>query len=85
MLLTMLTLIPIWAMIGLVGDVGWSYYTKGAAEAAAQAAAIAAVRSAMDYVAAGATYDCSSSSVVPQPTSTRAFGAFSATSIARPC
>jgi hypothetical protein len=66
MLLTMLTLIPIWAMIGLVGDVGWSYYTKGAAEAAAQAAAIAAVRSAMDYVAAGANYDCSSSSVVCQ-------------------
>lgn len=66
MLLTMLTLIPIWAMIGLVGDVGWSYYTKGAAQAAAQAAAIAAVRSAMDYVAAGASYNCSSSSVVCQ-------------------
>jgi Flp pilus assembly protein TadG len=66
LVLTMLALIPICGMVGLVADIGWSYYTKGTAQAASDAAAIAVVRSAMDYVAAGASYDCSSSSVVCQ-------------------
>jgi len=59
-LFVMLMLIPTFAMVGLVTDVGWYYYTRGAARAAAEAGALAAVRSAMDAVNAGGSYSCAS-------------------------
>jgi Flp pilus assembly protein TadG len=62
LLLFLLTLVPICGVVGLVADIGWYYYTAETAHAAAEAAATAAVRSAMDYVSAGAAYGCSSTS-----------------------
>ncbi|MBV8812625.1 MAG: hypothetical protein JO033_28470 [Acidobacteriaceae bacterium] len=60
--LVMLMLIPTFALTGLVADVGWYYYTRNAARAAAEAGALAAVRSAMVFVNANpsASYSCSS-------------------------
>ncbi len=56
----MMMIVPICALVGLVTDVGWWYFTAQSAHAAAQAAAVAAVRSAMDEVTAGGSYTCGS-------------------------
>jgi hypothetical protein len=56
-----LSLTVVFGMVGLVTDLGWAYYRKQAAQAAAQAAALATVKAAM---AQGAT--CGSHNVVCQ-------------------
>jgi hypothetical protein len=50
-------------MVGLVTDLGWAYYRKQTAQAAAQAAALAAVKAAITQ--SGGT--CGSNNVVCQP------------------
>jgi Flp pilus assembly protein TadG len=62
--------IPICAMAGFVVDLGWFHFTQEAANTAAQAAAIAAVRSAMDDVAAGGSYTCASKGLTCQSATT---------------
>src|SRR5215472_14709418 len=42
-----LSLTVVFGMVGLVTDLGWAYYRKEAAQAAAQAAALATVKAAM--------------------------------------
>jgi len=76
----MLMIIPVCGLLGLVADLGLSYFTMQSAHAAAEAAAIAAVRSAMDNVNAGGSYSCGSNNflkcqaatncatVIPSPT-----------------
>ncbi len=59
-ILVMLMLVPTFALTGLVADVGWYYYTRGAARAAAEAGALAAIRSAMVIVNGGGSYSCTS-------------------------
>src|SRR5947209_22915 len=61
--IVMLMLVPICAILGIAADGGWSYYIQQTEHAAAESAAIAAVRSTMDFVYAGASYSCSSSVV----------------------
>jgi type II secretory pathway pseudopilin PulG len=63
-------LVPIFAMVGLVTDVGWWYFTTEEARAAAEAAALAAIQSAMDSVKSGGTYTCGSGTLACQSTAT---------------
>jgi hypothetical protein len=65
-----MSLIPIFAMTGLVTDVGWWYFTTEQARTAAEAAALAAVQSAMDSVKSGGTYTCGSGTLACQSTAT---------------
>jgi len=53
-----LALMMMCGMIGLVIDLGWSYYMRKSAQAAADTAALAAVRRAMAIGASMASYDC---------------------------
>jgi hypothetical protein len=52
--------LPMFTAVGLVVDIGWAYYTRQAAHAAAEAAAMAAAQSALDGIKAGGTYTCGS-------------------------
>src|SRR5205823_2689121 len=49
-LMIMLMAVPMFVAVGLVVDVGWAYYTRQAAHAAAEAAALAAAQSALDGI-----------------------------------
>jgi Tfp pilus assembly protein PilX len=60
LLVVMLMVLPLCAMVGLVFDVGWVYFTRESAQAAAEAAALAAVQSALDGIKLGGTYTCGS-------------------------
>lgn len=62
----LLMFLPMCALVGLVTDVGWWYFTAQSAHAAAEAAALAAVRSAMDDVNGGGSYTCGSNGLACQ-------------------
>jgi Putative Flp pilus-assembly TadE/G-like len=59
-LMIMLMAIPMFTAVGLVVDVGWAYYTRQTAHAAAESAALAAAQTALDGIKAGGTYTCGS-------------------------
>jgi Flp pilus assembly protein TadG len=59
-LMIMLMAVPMFVMVGLVVDVGWAYYTRQTAHAAAESAALAAAQTALDGIKAGGTYTCGS-------------------------
>ncbi|MGI9070108.1 MAG: pilus assembly protein TadG-related protein [Bryobacteraceae bacterium] len=59
-LMVMCMALPMFTAVGLVVDIGWAYYTRQAAHAAAEAAAMAAAQSALDGIKAGGTYTCGS-------------------------
>lgn len=65
-LLVALTMIPMLAILGLVVDLGWYYYTTESARAAAESAALAGVQYAMDDVASGGSYTCNSNELTCQ-------------------
>jgi Putative Flp pilus-assembly TadE/G-like len=54
-----LVLLAMCGMLGLVVDLGWSYFVKKSAQAAADTAALAAVKAAKDKVSLLADYKCS--------------------------
>ncbi|MBS1856103.1 MAG: hypothetical protein JST11_12105 [Acidobacteria bacterium] len=56
--------VVLFGMLGLVTDIGWAYYRKEAAQAAAQAAAGAAVKAA--FATSGGTIVCGANNVVCQ-------------------
>ncbi|MFL6352682.1 MAG: pilus assembly protein TadG-related protein [Bryobacteraceae bacterium] len=58
--MVMFMALPMFVAVGLVVDIGWAYYTRQAAHAAAEAAAMAAAQSALDGIKAGGTYTCGS-------------------------
>jgi len=59
-LMIMLMAVPMFVMVGLVVDVGWAYYTRQTAHAAAESGALAAAQAALDGIKAGGTYTCGS-------------------------
>jgi Flp pilus assembly protein TadG len=59
-LMVTLMALPMFAAVGLVVDVGWAYYSRQTAHAAAEAAALAAAQAALDGIKAGGTYTCGS-------------------------
>jgi Flp pilus assembly protein TadG len=62
-LMVMFMALPMFVAVGLVVDIGWAYYTRQAAHAAAEAAALAAAQPALDGIKAGGTYTCGSQGV----------------------
>ncbi|HEX4770614.1 MAG TPA: hypothetical protein VH351_07285 [Bryobacteraceae bacterium] len=79
LLLFLFSLLPIIGFAGLVSDMGWYYYTSETAISAAEAASTAAVRTAMDYATAGATYTCAGTSTGMQCQQPTACGSTSGT------
>ena len=63
-----LVLLVMFGMIGLVVDLGWSYYVRKSAQAAADAAALAAVSRAMALATGLGSYDCTGGVVACQST-----------------
>jgi Putative Flp pilus-assembly TadE/G-like len=59
-LMIMLMAVPMFTAVGLVVDVGWAYYTRQTAHAAAESGALAAAQTALDGIKAGGTYTCGS-------------------------
>jgi Tfp pilus assembly protein PilX len=59
-LMIMLMAVPMFTAVGLVVDVGWAYYTRQTAHAAAESGALAAAQAALDGIKAGGTYTCGS-------------------------
>jgi hypothetical protein len=68
LVLITLTSVMIFAILGLVVDVGWSHFRQHAAQAAADAAALAAANSA--YVSSAGNPSCGVNSVVCQAATT---------------
>ncbi|MEN6534867.1 MAG: pilus assembly protein TadG-related protein [Bryobacteraceae bacterium] len=64
LIMVTLALFVLCGMLGLVVDLGWSYFTKKSAQAAADAAALAAVKAAMDDATNIASYTCGSGGAV---------------------
>ena len=60
LIMVTLALFVLCGMLGLVVDLGWSYFTKKSAQAAADAAALAAVKAAMDNATDISSYTCGS-------------------------
>lgn len=68
LIMVTLALFTLLGMVGLVVDLGWSYYRKKAAQAAADAAALAAVRKALVSAAGAINIQCGGSVVcAPSP------------------
>ncbi len=71
LLLVTLSSVPIFAMIGLVSDIGWMHFLKKSAQASADAAASAAILQFQDTVS-GSSFVCGDPGVVCQaPTACR--------------
>jgi len=71
-LMVTLSLVMILGVLGLVVDIGWAYFRKEAAQAAAESAAMAAIRAAVVYSSGGTTCAqtqslCQSSYTCPHP------------------
>ncbi len=78
LLLVTLALIPMFAVLGLAVDLGWAFYVKREAQAAADTAALAAAKAAMDtFNAGGATLTCGSLGCTPAPNPCPAAGGIS--------
>ncbi len=58
LIMVTLALLMLCGMLGLVVDLGWSYFTKKSAQAAADAGALAAVKAAMDDAVDISSYTC---------------------------
>jgi Flp pilus assembly protein TadG len=80
-LMIMLMVVPMFAAVGLVVDIGWAYFTRQAAHTAAEAAALGAAQAAVDGITNGGTYTCLSHGLgcqaatdcpttIPSPTTT---------------
>lgn len=59
-LMVMFMAMPMFVAVGLVVDVGWAYFTRQAAHAAAESAALGAAQAAVDGIKGGGTYTCGS-------------------------
>jgi Flp pilus assembly protein TadG len=53
--------VPMFGALGLVVDVGWAYFTRQVAHAAAESAALAAAQTAVEVIKTGGSYTCGSS------------------------
>jgi Putative Flp pilus-assembly TadE/G-like len=64
-----LVLIGMCGLMGLAVDLGWAYFTKKSAQAAADAAAMAAVEAALSTLPAVGPYNCAQASCTSPPVS----------------
>ncbi|MEN6608013.1 MAG: pilus assembly protein TadG-related protein [Bryobacteraceae bacterium] len=74
LIMVTLVLISMCGVLGLAVDLGWSYFTKKSAQAAADAAALAAVQAAMASVPVVGPYTCDQVTCVATPTPCSSIG-----------